>query len=73
MITGDHPRTAAVIARELGITTDGRAMTGAELDELSPEAAPRTVAERLGVRAGESRAQAAHRRCTAARPARWSP
>ena len=24
MITGDHPRTAAVIARELGIATDGR-------------------------------------------------
>ena len=24
MITGDHPRTAAVIARELGITADGR-------------------------------------------------
>ena len=23
MITGDHPKTAAVIAAELGITTDG--------------------------------------------------
>jgi Ca2+-transporting ATPase len=45
MITGDHPRTAAVIARELGISTDDRAITGAELDNLSPEALPRTVAE----------------------------
>jgi Ca2+-transporting ATPase len=44
MITGDHPRTAAVIARELGITTDDRAMTGAEIDALSPDDAPRTVA-----------------------------
>jgi Ca2+-transporting ATPase len=44
MITGDHPRTAAVIARELGISTDDRAMTGAELDQLSPEAAPEAIA-----------------------------
>jgi Ca2+-transporting ATPase len=44
MITGDHPRTAAVIARELGITTDDRAMTGAELEKLSLDAGPQTVA-----------------------------
>jgi len=44
MITGDHPRTAAVIAQELGIITDGRAITGAELDALTGEAVPRTVA-----------------------------
>jgi len=45
MITGDHPRTAAVIARELGISTDGRTITGTELDLLSDEALARTVAE----------------------------
>jgi Ca2+-transporting ATPase len=45
MITGDHPRTAAVIARELGITTDDRAISGAELDDLPADAGPRTVAE----------------------------
>jgi Ca2+-transporting ATPase len=45
MITGDHPRTASVIARELGIAGDGRTLTGAELDALPPEAAPRTIAE----------------------------
>jgi Ca2+-transporting ATPase len=45
MITGDHPRTAAVIARELGISTDGRTLTGAQLDKLSADAGPRTVAD----------------------------
>jgi Ca2+-transporting ATPase len=34
MITGDHPLTAQAIARELRILTDGRAVTGAELDAL---------------------------------------
>jgi Ca2+-transporting ATPase len=32
MITGDHPRTAAVIARELGISDNDRVVTGAELE-----------------------------------------
>ncbi len=45
MITGDHPRTASVIARELGIATDDRVLTGAELDALPPDAGPATVAE----------------------------
>jgi len=31
MITGDHPKTAAVIARELGIAGDDRAIVGSEL------------------------------------------
>ncbi|MCC6735432.1 MAG: cation-translocating P-type ATPase [Bauldia sp.] len=34
MITGDHPRTAAAIARELGIAAD-RPMTGRELGEAT--------------------------------------
>jgi Ca2+-transporting ATPase len=45
MITGDHPRTAAVIAGELGITSDGRVTTGRELGALSPDALARTAAE----------------------------
>jgi Ca2+-transporting ATPase len=45
MITGDHPRTAAVIAQELGIAADARAITGSELDTLTDEAMARTVAE----------------------------
>ena len=45
MITGDHPRTAGVIAQELGISTDGRAITGSELERLAPDALARTVAE----------------------------
>ena len=45
MITGDHPQTAAVIARELGISPDGRAVTGADLDAMDDEALGRTVGE----------------------------
>ena len=45
MITGDHPRTASVIARELGISTDGRTTTGAELEKLSAEELLRTSAD----------------------------
>jgi Ca2+-transporting ATPase len=45
LITGDHPRTAAVIAAELGITDDRRAMTGKELGQLSDDALATTVAE----------------------------
>jgi Ca2+-transporting ATPase len=37
MITGDHPRTAAVIAGELGITSDGRAVAGHELSAMSDD------------------------------------
>jgi Ca2+-transporting ATPase len=45
MITGDHPRTASVIAQELGIAQDGRAITGRELDGLPDERRAQTVAE----------------------------
>ena len=45
MITGDHPRTAAVIAQELGIAEDGRAITGAEFEKMPDEERSRAVAE----------------------------
>ncbi|MGH9905989.1 MAG: cation-translocating P-type ATPase [Pyrinomonadaceae bacterium] len=45
MITGDHPKTAAVIAAELGIVENGRAVTGAELERLSDDALDQTVKE----------------------------
>jgi Ca2+-transporting ATPase len=45
MITGDHPITAQVIAAELGVTSDRRAVTGAELEKMSDEALRRTVQE----------------------------
>ncbi len=35
MITGDHPLTAAEIARQLGIVENGRVLTGAEIENLS--------------------------------------
>jgi Ca2+-transporting ATPase len=37
MITGDHPITAQVIAQELGIAGNGRAISGAELAGMSDE------------------------------------
>jgi len=43
MITGDHPKTAAVIAAELGIAAEGRAVTGPELERMSDAALDRTV------------------------------
>jgi Ca2+-transporting ATPase len=45
MITGDHPVTAAVIAAELGIIQDRRAITGAELEKIPDESLGRTVRE----------------------------
>jgi cation-transporting P-type ATPase I len=34
MVTGDHPGTAASIARQLGIATGGRVLTGPEVDAV---------------------------------------
>ncbi len=45
MITGDHPKTAGVIAAELGFAADGRALTGAEVEKLSDEELGRAVRE----------------------------
>ncbi|MCZ3365058.1 MULTISPECIES: calcium-transporting P-type ATPase, PMR1-type [Methanobacterium] len=35
MITGDHEDTAAAIGKEIGILTEGKVLTGSELDKLS--------------------------------------
>jgi cation-transporting ATPase I len=35
MITGDHPRTAAAVAREVGLLGAGRVLSGAELSEIA--------------------------------------
>ena len=43
MITGDHPKTAVVIAAELGIVANGQAVTGAELEQMPEETLARTV------------------------------
>ena len=72
MITGDHPKTAAVIAAELGIATDGRAVTGAELEKMSDDDARPDRSRGVGLCARQSRAQAAHREGAAASAARRS-
>jgi Ca2+-transporting ATPase len=45
MITGDHPKTAGAIAVELGIVSDGRAVTGAELERMPDDALLRTISD----------------------------
>ena len=45
MITGDHPLTALEIARQLGIAAGDHALTGAELERLTPEELRRAVAD----------------------------
>jgi Ca2+-transporting ATPase len=43
MITGDHPLTAKAVARELGLLKGGRAVTGAELEDMSDEELERDI------------------------------
>ena len=45
MITGDHPQTAMVIAKELGIVKEGVAVVGAELEKMPDGTLDRTVQE----------------------------
>ena len=45
MITGDHPVTAAVIGKELGICGDLRAVTGTEIDRMPDESLHKVVHE----------------------------
>ncbi|MGZ5378915.1 MAG: cation-translocating P-type ATPase, partial [Mycobacterium sp.] len=46
MITGDHPRTAARIARDLGMTEEESAVSGIELAQLNEEQFRETVRNR---------------------------
>ncbi|CAA9478635.1 MAG: ATPase, P-type (transporting), HAD superfamily, subfamily IC [uncultured Solirubrobacteraceae bacterium] len=45
MITGDHPVTAQAIARELGVLTTGRTVTGSELEAMDDAELRRAVEE----------------------------
>jgi Ca2+-transporting ATPase len=45
MITGDHPLTANYIANQLGISADGRALTGQDLEKLSGDQLEAAVLE----------------------------
>jgi P-type Ca2+ transporter type 2C len=48
MITGDHPLTALAVARELGLPGAGRAVTGADLEQMD-QAALEGEVESIGV------------------------
>ncbi len=61
MITGDHPLTARQIAHELGISANGRILTGQELAPHVRAGPGRRGRGRLGLRPGVARAQAEHR------------
>jgi cation-transporting ATPase I len=45
LITGDHPVTARAIARQLGLPSDARVVTGAELTGLDEDARAKLVAD----------------------------
>lgn len=45
MITGDHPLTAMEIARQLGIASNGRALAGVEIENLTPDELKNVVDE----------------------------
>ena len=45
MITGDHPATASSIARQAGLTADGKVMTGAELATLNDDELAKRLAD----------------------------
>jgi len=45
MITGDHPLTAATVAREVGMLTNGRVVSGRELEVMSDADLERDVAD----------------------------
>jgi Ca2+-transporting ATPase len=45
MITGDHPMTASAIAREIGVLTDQRVVSGRDLDAMSDAELQRSVAD----------------------------
>ncbi|MDJ0924290.1 MAG: cation-translocating P-type ATPase [Acidimicrobiia bacterium] len=45
MITGDHPVTAAAIAREVGILDEGRVVTGRELEQMTDDQLTEEVAD----------------------------
>ena len=59
MITGDHPLTAQAVARELGLLTDGRVVTGAELEAMSDARLRARGRGNRGLRARLAGAQAA--------------
>lgn len=61
MITGDHPRTAVAIAREIGIASaESQALTGTEIDRLDDASFARVLAQTPRV-AVFARVSAAHK------------
>lgn len=45
MVTGDHPQTAVFIAKEVGISTTSKVLTGQDLDKITDDELQNTVKE----------------------------
>ena len=61
MITGDHPKTAIAVAKELGIIEKEEAITGTQVQQMSDEALDPSRSAGFRLRACKPRAQAPYR------------
>ena len=67
LITGDHPVTARAIAHQLGLPTDARVVTGADLAGLDEDACAKLAADvQVFARVTPEQRCRSSRRCSAA-------
>ncbi len=62
LISGDNPVTVAALARQVGLSLDGEAISGLELQQMDDARPGRGGPHPLGLRTGAAVAQGASRR-----------